>query len=76
MELEFPSSVEGAFHVPDRHGWRKVEDELPEIGRDVLVYNNNIMYGVWFADGCRCAAGTGPIYNVTHWMPLPNPPEN
>lgn len=47
-----------------------VEERLPEVGKNVLVYSE--MYGVcvdcydW---------GTFDCCYVTHWMPLPKPPK-
>jgi hypothetical protein len=64
--------------------WISVEDRLPEINKDVLIYweceyldrsidevlevaslNND---GTWFKNF--------PDYEITHWMPLPQPPES
>ena len=56
--------------------WISVEDRLPNIGQNVLTYDGHnrvfcsvrqnhqfkIHYTVWDHD------------NVTHWMPLPEPP--
>jgi hypothetical protein len=60
--------------------WISVEDELPKIGKDVLVlredgemqvahqYNEEIARW-WSVDGF-------PLKNnITHWMPLPQPPK-
>lgn len=61
--------------------WVSVEDELPKIGKDVLVlredgemqvahqYNEEITRW-WSVDGF-------PLKNnITHWMPLPQPPKS
>jgi len=57
--------------------WISVEDELPEKGKDVLVYPGfKTGYchpnGGWFVYlGRKSYSDT-----ISHWMPLPEPPEN
>lgn len=62
--------------------WIPVSEGLPEIGVRVLFYNNfikNIHKG-WYS-GDEWTSDIGIFYNgdklkrITHWMPLPNPPE-
>ena len=58
--------------------WISVEDELPEEGKGVLVHLPNLLHpyslsylmstGKWACE--YIGRGT-----VTHWMPLPAPPE-
>lgn len=74
---EYVAFIHGAEWA-DRHPhWISVEDELPKIGKDVLVlredgemqvahqYNEEIARW-WSVDGF-------PLKNnVTHWMPLPS----
>jgi hypothetical protein len=56
--------------------WISIEDRLPEKYQTVLViFNKNnvdtaIYTGNCFIDTC-CSC---KIYLVTHWMPLPKPP--
>lgn len=60
--------------------WISVNERLPEEGTRVLGYDymgNVVCYFVygtrwWVGDGWNSAKGWG----VTHWMPLPEPPEN
>lgn len=59
--------------------WHRVEDELPEKFVNVILANKrgkhyDIDKGWWNGYSFdRCAKG---IYrNVTHWMPLPEPPK-
>ena len=57
--------------------WISVDDELPEDGKEVLVYRNNygcrieIYYeGFWGVDNLM-----EKFYPVTHWQPLPDAPK-
>lgn len=57
--------------------WIKVEDELPEKLSNVLVYGMDGMpYTAWaFYSSESRFVGRNEFYdNVTHWMPLPEPP--
>lgn len=62
--------------------WISVEDRLPDYYKPVLVICNNTpsMNIVWLAsDGDRYfyteLNSDRIISNVTHWMPLPEPPQ-
>lgn len=58
--------------------WIKAEDGLPDNMEEVLVYTGQIM-GVGYNDykfGWTWRDEDGEIIeNVTHWMPLPEPPK-
>jgi hypothetical protein len=66
--------------------WISVEDEMPEIRQDVLIadslkqvkagYFSNDCLGVkyWHTAERRYCLNRG-LTRVTHWMPLPDPPE-
>ena len=66
--------------VPKVEGWISIKDRLPEHGKRYLIYatseDNKIgrittaAFGGHFALSGRCA-----YWKVTHWMPLPTPPE-
>ena len=57
--------------------WISIDDRLPKIADDVIVFSDDkcqidigfLMNGKWFSD-------RGELHTVTHWMPLPNPPED
>lgn len=60
--------------------WISVNDSLPETGKRVLTYaDNGAMFaahldGYWYVDTGEMYYST-PLANITHWMPLPAPPE-
>ena len=61
--------------------WISIEDSLPEKGRDVLVYSRSWgivrdRYDMTLPNGTVIFNGTRQEYreDVTHWMPLPDPP--
>jgi len=57
-------------------GWRRCADEMPDSDSTVMIHHAEEGEPVWMGyhdgetwrqvDGARCA--------VTHWMPLPEPP--
>ena len=62
--------------------WISVFNKLPDDRRDVLIYynKNGGEYGIgWYScenhDPYWVMGGSMIPYNVTHWMPLPKPPE-
>lgn len=57
--------------------WISVKDGLPEEHVVVLVARDDALYGREVTIGwCRCGRWEVPIaVKVTHWMPLPEPPE-
>lgn len=68
--------IKESFHMAikalERTRWIPVSERLPEKNGQYLVYSGWVrtllcMYGVW---GCNPDEVT-----VTHWMPLPKPPE-
>lgn len=60
--------------------WISVNDRLPENHRSVLVSDNfgNVFDGIYYNGKnfiIRSSFGDS-VNGVTHWMPLPEPPEN
>jgi len=70
--------------------WIKIEDQTPEDGQVVLTYfkelNNPIEISVYknlvgtddeiFGHNCFSNKSGWLTDDVTHWMPLPDPPKN
>lgn len=59
--------------------WIKVTDRLPKSER-VLIYVNDMVYTAWHSMGNFYIRRGDKITrsfveNVTHWMPLPEPPK-
>ena len=57
--------------------WISVKDRLPEPNTAVLVcrdgyYGSEVAVAVYKDEYLKFITG----YNVTHWMPLPEPPES
>lgn len=60
--------------------WISAKDRLPETIDDVIVCNESgKVYSAWYSDADNLwrYAFTAEIvtHKVTHWMPLPDPPE-
>ena len=59
--------------------WTPVAECLPENAKEVLVCTKSDYYGTRKVRKARCYDGEwhgqgGHFYNVTHWMPMPEPP--
>lgn len=67
---EFP-----AADVVERPRWISVKERMPEDGKNVLAYEGGGFYFLdWCCDGDWVVASASTAV-VTHWMPLPEPPE-
>lgn len=70
-------------HLPTRtppSEWVSVEDRLPPYGKSVIVCQPYSKGTVMVEQGSRYVNGWWRVYGtrvkrVTHWMPLPEPPE-
>jgi hypothetical protein len=57
-------------------GWIPVSERLPEDGADVLAWCGWAITSRYDDENYwRTEDGRNPIFMVTHWMPLPTPPE-
>lgn len=61
--------------------WISVKDRLPISRKCVLAYQPETLctFTMYYADGewnyfCRASNATERYYKITHWMPLPEPP--
>lgn len=54
--------------------WIKVEDRLPDNMQDVLMYDKNRGRIIGFYSGGQWGDDLRNYHQVTHWMPLPDPP--
>lgn len=77
-------TVEEALAHLERYAWRDVEEELPEswsgfASRLVIVHGGVAYYDhrkeQWFTVTAEDYPGQSIDWEVTHWMPLPLPPE-
>ena len=74
------TTVAKDIKVPNK--WVSVKDRMPKDGQDVLAYLNygeetriapcNYYNGVWYDSVMNCVV---VLQDVTHWMPLPEPPK-
>jgi hypothetical protein len=58
--------------------WISVKDKLPKDGKRVMAYTKYMQHFVGTHEGLFwviTATGKSPYSDVTHWMPLPEPPE-
>ena len=61
--------------------WIIVKDRLPDINQPVAIYNGeDILYGTWYIDKFHgnsngCYDESIRHEDITHWMPLPEPPK-
>ena len=78
------AAIDRQITVDAVHGrWISVEDRLPEVGQCVLVWCESKMFKkhITISTYMRTYSAERETYfsrrvrNVTHWMPLPKPPE-
>jgi hypothetical protein len=65
----------------EMNNWIKVEDSLPSDSQAVIVYINRFNYFqnyfdiAWRKNGSWRGVDEVAAYKITHWQPLPSPPE-
>ena len=69
------SDIESAPTVPAFGQWISVTDRLPEDEEYVLIFTagGSVLLGFYDSDGWDTLEGY--LREVTHWMPLPEAPE-
>ena len=60
--------------------WIKCSERLPEQNRRVLVFSNRYVGGIviaqlLFEGEFSAVCYEYPLRDITHWMPLPEPPK-
>lgn len=77
-EQEDPKAilVQQYIKVPEKPQWISVEERLPAVHQRVLVYCQSKTIERHIT-ACMYMGGyfSRKVRNVTHWMPLPEPPE-
>ena len=81
--LREQEKLESKLRVFESSGWISVTDRLPEPGQMVLVYcrsrmcTEHVTVSTYMKDysHTRCCYWSRRVRDVTHWMPLPTPPE-
>jgi len=62
--------------------WISVNDKLPNDGEHVLIYSRKSIYiklyenNIFYDGDTYCYCPVGLIEEVSHWMPLPEPPND
>jgi hypothetical protein len=56
--------------------WISVEDELPKGISNALAFGNDTIYFVFYNSCGSWCLENEYLYNITHWMPLPEPPKD
>ncbi len=74
------AEIRALQELPSAPGWISVKDRLPQVGEKVLtlskfghIFDRALQE---FSGSCRFYPdGLKPGRDVTHWMPLPEPPK-
>lgn len=66
----FSSTEDGCDFFLEERRWIPVTERLPDVGIEVLIYSEDDGVCVDYYGGDSFG-----YYEVTHWMPLPEPPK-
>ena len=64
----------GRQSIPCTYGWRPIET-APKDGTVIIVYAPDFFQTAAWTDEKWTNAANSWLEDVTHWMPLPQPPE-
>jgi hypothetical protein len=68
-------SIDGEMMQLTLSEWISIDDRLPKIAEDVIVFSDNkFQIDIGFRMNNKWHSDRGELPTVTHWMPLPNPP--
>ena len=70
----YVEALDAAIETLDRIRWRKVEDELPEIGEYAITYNP-IHHQPFLIDRINDIGEWVIRYGSPYWIPIPEPPK-
>ena len=64
----------------ERTGWVSVTERLPEEKGEYIVFDGETVFGAYYEINAFGTTWTDPTegyyeYRVTHWRPMPEPPE-
>lgn len=76
---EFYAMAEKALRTQNQVKWISATEKLPIVFQQVLLWDaidQDVFMGELDGDGEWFVRGYSPDdFNITHWMPLPEPPE-
>ena len=56
--------------------WISIHDRMPKVAEDVITFSEHkFQIDIGFFINNQWHSDRGDLPTVTHWMPLPNPPE-